>query len=250
MSNPKIKQLLASNEDLLNNLNLKKDFTNKDYILFNYAKLYEFMKSNNLINFKVFNSINFLNGHQRSNFPTDFFAEEFYNKDFKIYYKKLITEAFNGKANSIEVFKKIYDEYKSAGINISKDFNYDDFINKCNDGIKNRDKNLNDFVEVFEYFLLKLTNIYIKMENGKKELEEKLKQINIQNDIIFLKIKIIALYNNNRISEVYLRNLINRHLSDFLIRELINRYPEYFCEVELSLNNFYDIFNFYTKKKN
>lgn len=243
---PEIQKLLISDSELLNFSNLKKNYTIKDFINYNYAQLLKFMNNNDFVNLKVFNSLNFLNGAQRKNIIKNFYSDKFGDEQFLSYYKNLLEKAKNGSRNAIEDLQRIYDEYQTLKIKKSKNFKFNSFIEEC----KNvRENKIETYLIMFKLLLIKIKKSYFKIKKAIKEINDKMKFIEQSNDINFLKIKNIALYNSNRLGEVYLRNLISSYLSDWIIAELINKYPKNFSKIELSLTNIYEILKYYGKER-
>jgi len=233
------KYLLISDKNLNEFAYINEKNNIKDLINYYYSRLFIFTRDNNLFNLKIFNSLNCLNGQDRKLNLNILYSNKFGDENFKNYYKNLLENITEGSINACEDLKKIFEEYRLVKIKKSKKFKYNDLITKSK---FIRERKIGRFIKNFKCLILNIGDLYFKLELYLSELNSLKRDIIQNNEINLLKIKNIALYNSNRLSEVYLRNLINRYLADRIIHELINKYPNHFSTIKLNLQNIYEIF--------
>lgn len=226
--------------ELLNSVNLTKLEKTKDYIKYYLIERFLYMKNFNLINVKIMKSLHFIIKKQEITFfIKDFFCQQFYDEEFRKYYKKLLDDAEKDKQEEYKALTIIKNNYKK--INLYVECDYNDFKNKCKENQKQRNDDLNNI-----YFRISNTLLYIQQLFEKDDIFDLQTQINENKmDIILLNSKILGLSKSSQSKQLFIKKLLTRYFADYIIRVLIKKYPHKFCPIKLSLSNIYEIITNY-----
>lgn len=245
MSKPIIKKLLISEVEILKLMNINEKYTVKDYINYQYAIILKFTQKNAYFNFKIYNSLNFLNGYSRVNKIDDFYSNFFGDEEFLLYYKDLIENIKKGDLNALASLETIKDNYKKLQKYSNSKSQRQKYNTLRDDSEKVRQNRIKLFIKNIKYLLIKTKKSYFRIKKAINEISGKKEIIRISNEFNFFKIKNVALQNSNKLGEIYLGNLISRYLSDLIIAQLINKYPTYFKPIQLSFKNLYELLKNY-----
>ena len=233
-------------EDIQKLVNYNKLYKVKNYIKYHLYQKLKYMKQFNFTNQKVPKSLFLMIYGKNLIFDLNLFSSKnFFDEEFKEYYKDIIEEAKSGKIEAYENLRIIENNYKKMKkIKKEDDNGYREFLDSCFVNQIKRGDELNDIYSLLFNRLLSIQSEFDKCE--KIEIKKDLKEIEMDN--ILIKSKIIGIINSNQIGKDFMKKLLGRYLADFIIRIIFKKYSSEFKVINISLSNIYEIIINYGKE--
>ena len=168
---------------------------------------------------------------------------EFFCEDFQNYYAHMVKQIKNGDYYFLNALERINDCYEHAKINEK----YNPFLSKYSFKYTKQQneiipENSSKYILLINYFN-KINEIKVQKQILDNEINIRMKLIEIKEDKIFAK----CILNSESLYKNELLKLIERSMAENILVYLINKHPDKLKTIDLNLNIYADLENYYKK---